>query len=100
MPQAIEWSLATPITSPRLPSISPGMFFSRIHMLEDDRGIGAPEAERIRQHRAQFYVVATFAHDRHVGESGIEGLDIGALTDETIVHHQHRVDRLLNTGGT
>jgi hypothetical protein len=26
MPQAIEWSLATPITSPRFPAINPGMY--------------------------------------------------------------------------
>ena len=26
MPQAIEWSLATPMISPRFPSINPGMF--------------------------------------------------------------------------
>src|SRR5215468_2142755 len=36
IPQAIEWSLATPITSPRLPCITPDMTFSlqmRLHNL-------------------------------------------------------------------
>src|SRR5665213_814596 len=98
MPQAIEWSLATPITSPRFPSINPGMGWSRVDMLEDDRGIGATETERVRQHGAELRVFLALAHDRHVGESRIEGLDVGAFADKAVLHHQQRIDRLLHTG--
>src|SRR6185312_15750 len=99
MPQAIEWSLATPITSPRFPSISPGIGIpvlsfrgarsrepvgsarmtekntSRIQALEHDRRVGAAEAERVRENAAKLHVILALAHDRHVGEGGIEILD-------------------------
>ncbi len=39
------------------------------------------------------------AHDRHVGELRIELVDIGALADEAVLHHQQAVDRLLRAGG-
>src|ERR1700761_8971442 len=96
MPQAIEWSLATPMIRPRLPAIICDT--SRVRVLEYDAGIGAAEAEGIRQHAAESYVVAPLAQDRHVGEGRIEILDIGALADEAIVHHQERIDRLVNAG--
>src|SRR5262245_44818669 len=117
MPQAMEWSLATPITSPRLPSISPGMSLtrtyrrparpcagppiaiSRLQPLEHDRCISAAEPERVRQLTAKLRV-APLAHDRHVGEGRIHRLDVCALADEAVVHHQQRVDRLLGTGRT
>src|SRR5262245_14973076 len=118
MPHAIEWSLATPMISPRLPCIScvmaPKLYRfaarpsaraelhimrpSNIEALEHHRGIRAAEAERIRQHAAELHVVATFAHDRHVGESRIKLLDVGAFADEAIVHHQQRIDRFLRAG--
>src|SRR5919199_4098607 len=100
MPQAMEWSFATPITSPRLPCInciiapkpvtspsatrwreSPAPFSlcSNVEALEHYRGIGAAEAERIRQHAAEPHVVAPLAQDRHVSESGIERLDMSAF---------------------
>src|SRR5712692_5562689 len=108
MPQAIEWSLATPMIRPRLPCIScvmpPNLLryrptharaheltFTRasdIEALEHNAGIGAAETERVRQHAAELHVVATFAQDRHVREGGIERLDICAFADEAAVHHQ------------
>src|SRR2546421_9195856 len=104
MPQAIEWSLATPMINPRLPCISSGMHtplaaISRLQPLEYDRRVGAAEAERVRQHGTERHVIPALAHDRHVGEGGIERLDIGALADEAVVHHQDGVNRLLRAGG-
>src|SRR5882757_644115 len=109
MPHAIEWSLATPITSPRLPLITPGMcsirlssfcrclarhsagrrrlrcyvtrLGSRIEPLEHDRRVGAAEPERVRQHAAEHHVVAALAHDGHVCERRIEVLDVRALAN-------------------
>src|SRR5215813_7762547 len=97
MPQAIEWSLATPMISPRFPCISDCIspplrstpapaVRSRFQPLEHDRRICAAEAERVRQHAAERDVVAPLAHDRHVRECRIEVLDVGALADETVVH--------------
>src|SRR5262249_5856661 len=111
IPQAIEWSLATPMTSPRFPCIkdciSPPVPLyapaptvrSRLQSVKTHRRIGAAEAERVRQHAAERDVVAPLAHDRHIGEGGIEILDVRALADEAVVHHQQRVDRLLRAGG-
>src|SRR6266571_8519955 len=90
MPQAIEWSLATPMTSPRLPCINAVMGphshatrasarRSRVEPLEHQGGVGAAEPERIGQDAADLHVVAALAHDRHVGERWIEILDVGAL---------------------
>src|SRR5262249_8817445 len=133
IPQAIEWSLATPMISPRFPCIRacinppvqllsmilsenryplfgimlyaslprapPPSSSSRFQPLEHHRRVGAAEAERVRQHAAERDVVAPLAHDRHVGECRIERLDVRALADEAVVHHQERIDRLLRAGG-
>src|SRR4051794_21479112 len=64
-------------------------------MLKDYAGIGAAEAERVRQHATKLHVVATLAHDRYVLKGGIKRFDIGALANETAVHHQDGIDRLL-----
>ena len=63
-------------------------YLSVVEPLEHDRCVGAAESERVRQHAGQRHIVATFAHDRHVRESRIEGLDIGTFADESVVHHQ------------
>src|SRR5665647_970156 len=90
MPQAIEWSLATPMIRPRFPSINPGMvqlpnsfvkMRSGVDVLEYDRSIGAAEAKRVRQHGADLNVVLALAQDGHVGESRIDGFDVGALAE-------------------
>src|SRR5215475_13077441 len=121
MPQAMEWSFATPMISPRLPCINGVIAFnpppsccpsptretpskrycepSSIQALEHNRGVGAAEPERIRQHAAELHVVAPLAQDRHVGESRIERLDMGAFAEEAVVHHEQAVDRLLRAGG-
>src|SRR5215204_3247415 len=127
MPQAIEWSLATPITRPRLPCIrpmaptpprtsmtAPPKAFeqggraaahyrfrpdpSGVETLQHNGGVGAAEPERVRQYVTDAGVVDPLADDRHVGEGGVELLDVGALADEAAVHHQERVDRLLDPG--
>src|SRR4051794_15422062 len=142
MPQAIEWSLATPMTRPRLPCIRPmaptpprssGRTLSAIKLsslrmsmtappkafeqggraaahyrfrpdpsgvetLQHNGGVGAAEPERVRQYVTDAGVVDPLADDRHVGEGGVELLDVGALADEAVVHHQERVDRLLDAG--
>ena len=45
--------------------------------LEDERRVGAAEAERIGQHRVDPGVVDALAHDRHAFEFGIERLRYG-----------------------
>src|SRR5215204_4991182 len=144
MPQAIEWSLATPITRPRLPCIRPmaptpprssGRTLSAIKLsslrmsmtappkafeqggraaahyrfrpdpsgvetLQHNGGVGAAEPERVGQYVTDAGVVDPFADDRHVGEGRIELLDVGALAEEAVVHHQERIDRFLHAGGT
>src|SRR4051794_31708673 len=72
---------------------------SRIQPLEYQRGVGAAKPERVRQHGAELGVVDALAHDRHVGECRIKLGDVRAFADKSVVHHQERVDRLLNAGG-
>src|SRR5215475_10160015 len=104
MPQAMEWSLATPITSPRLPCISLASaamvslalcwVLFRIGTadegsgcpvqascvtLEDQRRIGAAEAEAVGQRRLDPRVVDALAHDVRVGQDRIDLFDIRAL---------------------
>src|SRR6185436_11269028 len=102
MPQAIEWSLATPMINPRLPCISPDICTttldtssgrrpdlstgrqprpfqsqsSRVEPFENDGRVGAAEPERVRQHAGKRLIVPSLAHDRHVREIRIEILDI------------------------
>src|SRR5712671_919008 len=72
---------------------------SCIEPLEHHAGVGAAEAERVRQHAAELNVVTALSDDRHVGESRIERVDVRAFADEAVIHHQERVDRLLGARG-
>src|SRR5262249_41569991 len=120
IPQAIEWSLATPMINPRLPSIrlpiphpAPCARRARarlsmppeaaqrsgIEPLEYDRRIGTAEPERVRQYAGKLHIVPALADDGNVGKGRIEILDVGALADEAVAHHQERIDRLLGAGG-
>src|SRR6266550_2874245 len=72
---------------------------SCVEPLEHHAGVGAAEAERVRQHAAELHVVAALPHDRHIGDGRIEILDIGAFADEARPHHQQGIDRLLRAGG-
>ena len=69
-------------------------------MLEDEGCVGAAEAEAVGQDGAELRAVPPLPDDRHIGESGIDRLDVGALADEAVVHHQQREDRLDRAGGT
>src|ERR1700749_2358088 len=110
MPQAMEWSLATPMTRPRLPAIRPervcgsvpvpGVFWSMlVQLLENQAGIGAAEAEAVRQGGVDRRIVDALAYDVGAFHRGIELLDIGAFADEAVLHHQQRINRLMHSGG-
>src|SRR5262249_54261556 len=149
MPQAIERSLATPMTRPRLPAINgPGWAMSllvmtlfqswcaraaqaqllsflgldklgnpgnvrgrrkaaggwarvtsRVASFQHQGRIGAAEAEAVRHDTVKVGHILPGAHDRDIGELGIELLDVGALADETVVHHEQGEDRLLYADG-
>src|ERR1700710_1627548 len=126
MPQAMEWSLATPITRPRLPCISLpsamvpspcwvcsvlgqptqgrtvlcNLYAQVLCMpLEDQRRVGAAEAKGIGQGGVDLGVVDTLANDVRVGDGGVDLLDIGAFANEAGLHHQQRIDRLVHAGG-
>src|SRR6478736_5828406 len=121
MPQAIERSLATPITSPLLPFISgAGSAISLVVVMasslvasgslcspnllpvttpKHERGVGAAEAEAVGHDVVDVDIVLTLAHDRHVGHGGIDGLDVGGFANEAVVHHQQRINRLMCAGG-
>src|SRR5262245_38965563 len=105
MPQAMEWSLATPMMRPRLPFIMPVvMSFPPVAMsanvtVEDECRVGAAEAERIRDHGVDLDIVDALENDRIVGEGRIDLIDMRRLGDEAVVDHQQAVDRLLHAGG-
>src|SRR5690606_31879097 len=93
------WSLATPMTRPRFPFINPSMAVVLCGIaLEDQRGVGAAEAEGVRQHCVYGGVVGALAHDRHVFKFGVEALDMGGLADAASRHHQEGIDRFLDAG--
>src|SRR5688500_7408453 len=71
---------------------------SSVKALEYQRGVGAAEAERVREDMPDLRVVLAGSHDRHVRERRVELFDVGAFADEAIVHHQERVDRFLHAG--
>src|SRR5689334_8893814 len=120
MPQAMEWSLATPITRPRLAcislasAISPSPLWVLFLMarapvravlalrltLKDQRGVGATETEAVGERRVDTDIIHTLAHDIRIGDGRIEFLDIGAFADEPGLHHQERVDRFMHAGRT
>src|SRR6202521_2819466 len=84
---------------PRLPCNSPAIGWLRLQPFEHERGVGASEAEAVRQDASERHVVLARAHDRHVGERRSPLLDVAALAYEAVVHHQKRIDRLLHPGG-
>ena len=67
--------------------------------LNTSEALVPPKPNEFDSTQPSLHVVAALAHDRHVGEGRIEILDIGALADEAVLHHQQRVDRLLHAGG-
>src|ERR1700724_308828 len=90
------------MTRPRLPRINPPLSAARasgIDMFQNEAGVGAAEAEGIRQDGTQSHAVAALAHNVHIRESRIELLDIRAFAKEAVLHHQQRVDCFLHPGG-
>src|SRR3546814_11446952 len=115
MPQAIEWSLATPMTRPRLPAISDdsraigctpeigsvtvvstsGMVPPlRLIASEQEAGIGAAEAERIRQHQVQLGIVRALALDRQVGNHRVPRFAMRGRGADPLVQHPARPEEL------
>ena len=45
-------------------------------------------------------IVAALANDIHIGEGGIDFVDMGAFADEAAAHHQEAIDGLLHAGRT
>ena len=68
-------------------------------MPEDQRRIGAAEAETVAEGDAHIHVVAALAEDGHVGEGRIEVVDVGAFAEEAVLHHEDAIDRFLDAGG-
>ena len=66
---------------------------------EDQSGICAAKTEAVRHHTVKARVVDTLESDWHIRECGVKFVDIGALADETVVHHKQGEDRLLNADG-
>src|SRR3984893_4475467 len=90
------------MTRPRLPRINPPLSAARasgIDMFQYEAGVGAAEAEGIRQDGTQSHAVAALAHNVHILESRIELLNSRAFANEAVLHHQQRVDCFLHPGG-
>src|SRR5688572_31605585 len=110
MPQAIEWSFATPMMRPRRPCINPFVITplnssiasgrtwpdakpivdeivlwplgSAVIALQGQRRVGAAEAEAVGDRHIDLHIVAALAHNGDVGKFGIELVDIGALAKD------------------
>src|SRR3546814_3230014 len=95
MPQAIEWSLATPMIRPRLPAIKPVSVIrfqsrrdararSSVVALEDERGVGAAEAEAVRHDAGEAGVVLALPGDLHAFRRRVQPVDIRRGGDEVL----------------
>src|SRR6188768_2339422 len=100
MPQAIEWSLATPMMRPRRPCIRPDDFRSAVIAPESKCRIGPTKSEAVGDHQIEIGIVLALTDDRNVGELRIELVDMCALGDESVLHHENAVDGFLRTGRT
>ena len=99
MPQAIEWSLATPRISARLPARSPAC--PPAHppcRLRSSEALVPPKPKLL-----VITVSSPASSTRAVAISprpdrGVEGLDVDRGGDEVVPQHQQAVDRLLRAG--
>src|SRR3546814_9466656 len=87
MPQAMEWSLATPMIRPRLPAINPAMIppsppLLSFETLKGEAGVGATEPETVGHHAVELNVLFHRADDRHALGLGIEVLRSEEHTSE------------------
>src|SRR5579871_3656859 len=114
IPNATDCRFASPMTTPRLPRMSspvgnwkssamasPQKPDGRPDTLEaahHQTAVGAAESKAVGHHRLQRPVQAP-AHDRQVFEGRVELIDMGALGDEALLHHQEAVDGFLGPGG-
>src|SRR6185369_10573659 len=89
----MEWLFATPMMRPRLPCMIPVILLSVV-ALEDERGVGAAEAEGVGKGNVDLGIVDALANDRNA----VELSDMRAFADEPGLHHQQRVDRFLHAG--
>ena len=65
---------------------------------QEQRGVGAAEAEAVGHHRVEPGVVHPLRRDLAGPELGIERLDVDRGRDEVVAQHQQAVDRLLRAG--
>src|SRR5690606_16855278 len=72
---------------------------SAIITVKDKSGICSAEAETVRHDTVKLGVVDATSHNGHVLERGIQLLDIRALANEAVVHHEQREDALLYPDG-
>src|SRR5262245_20668598 len=68
---------------------------SRLASFQHQSCIGAAEAEAVRHDTVKVGSVLPPADDRHIGKLGVQLVDVGALADEAVVHHQQGEDRFL-----
>src|SRR6478672_6092103 len=68
----------------------------RVASFHHQSRIGAAEAEAVRHYTVKVGIVLPFPRDGHVREFRIELVDVGALADEAVVHHQQGEDGLLD----
>src|SRR5262249_29791692 len=85
--------------SPRLPCMIAVMFLSVV-ALENERGVGAAEAEGVGKSAIDPGTVDAIAHDPHTLEFRIKVGDMRTFADEALLHHQQRIDRFLNAGSS
>src|SRR5690606_32014282 len=58
-------------------------------------GIRAAETKAVGHHTVELHAIEPLTYDRDVLERSIELVDICALADEAVIHHEKREDRLL-----
>src|SRR5262245_5671947 len=66
--------------------------FLTVQPAEHERRVGSSKAEAVGHDAIKANIVEPFAHDRDILERRVELVDVGALADESVVHHQQRED--------
>ena len=71
---------------------------SALEILEDQRGVCASETEAVGHDCIEADAVASLTDDALSFCGRAQLLDVGGRADEIVLHHQQRVDRLLDAG--
>src|SRR3546814_20298381 len=105
MPQAMEWSLATPMIRPRLPDINPAMIppsppLLTFETLKGEAGVGPTDHETVRHHAVELIVLYPRADDWHALGNGRGVVEVCGRGEGSVFPPKTGKNDLVHTGRT